>query len=183
MEHLTLMYVEICSTWCPWAAREQPAPQWASPGLQGSAALHLEHLSSFFCTDLWGCWAASLLFLIPLSQLLLCSFSLSSICSPTGTTRIAHASALPSSGSLLGQLKLALVCHRALLGSAQGPLQQFPALLVLSLQHTNITLPTAEQRFVYTNAKPDSDTRGLLGCRLVEQKARTSPGKEHSYGW
>lgn len=86
------MYMEICSVWYPWAARGQPAQRWASPGLQGTAALHLEHLLSSFCTNLWGCLAASLLFLTPLSQLLSCSFSLSSICSPRGTTRISHTS-------------------------------------------------------------------------------------------
>lgn len=125
------MYMEICSVWYPWAARGQPAQRWASPGLQGTAALHLEHLLSSFCTNLWGCLAASLLFLTPLSQLLSCSFSLSSICSPRGTTRISHTQqqvlfGADVAGSGLPQGTAGLCSER--------PPQQFPALLVLSLR-------------------------------------------------
>mgnify|MGYP001852957944 CR=1 FL=1 len=59
--------------WCPWATGEQPAPPWASSGLQGTSALHLEHLLPSFHTDLSACMAASLLLLAILSQLLLSS--------------------------------------------------------------------------------------------------------------
>jgi len=38
------LHREICSVWCPWAEGGWPVPLWASPGLQGAAALCLEHL-------------------------------------------------------------------------------------------------------------------------------------------
>lgn len=34
----------------------QPAPPWASSGLQGGSALSLEHLLTYFCPDIGGCW-------------------------------------------------------------------------------------------------------------------------------
>jgi len=62
------------------------APPWTSPGLlQGASAPHLQHLLPF-CTGLGDCMAVSHTFLIPLSQLLLCSrFSLKSAL-PTSVT-------------------------------------------------------------------------------------------------
>lgn len=47
---------EIRPVWCPWAAGGQPAPPWASSGLQGGSALSLEHLLTYFCPDIGGCW-------------------------------------------------------------------------------------------------------------------------------
>ena len=91
---------EICSVWCPWAAEGQPAPPWASPGLQGAAALCPDHLLPS-CADLGGCKAASLSCLTLLSQLLLCSsFSLltSALTEALSTT---HGSGLGSTRSLL----------------------------------------------------------------------------------
>ena len=83
------LHLEIC--------KGQPAPPWASPGLQGAAALRLEHLLPSFCTDLDGCRAV-LSCLTPLSQLLLCSsFSISSVCS-LSTLSITHGSALATAG-------------------------------------------------------------------------------------
>lgn len=175
------MYVEIGSTWCLWAARGQPAQRWASPGLQGTAALHLEHLLSSFCTNLWGCLAASLLFLTPLSQLLSCSFSLSSICSPRGTTRISHTSTAGPFWSRCSWLWPATGHCWALLREAT-PAVPCSVSFVSQKPPSTPTYHNPERSFAYTNAKPDSDTRGLSGCRLVEQKFRTSPGKGHSYG-
>ena len=75
--------VELYSAWCPWAAGVQPSPLWASPGLQGTSALCLDHLLPSSCTDLDGCRAVSLPFLTPISQLLLpISVSLPYICPP-----------------------------------------------------------------------------------------------------
>ena len=91
---------EICSVWCPWAVEGQPAPLWASPGLQGAAALCPDHLLPS-CADLGGCKAASLSCLTLLSQLLLCSsFSLltSALTEALSTT---HGSGLGSTRSLL----------------------------------------------------------------------------------
>ena len=74
--------VEICSTWWPWAAEGQPAPLWTSSGLQGAAALRLEHLLPSFCTDLGGSRDVSVNVFHSLFQLLLySSFSLCIICS------------------------------------------------------------------------------------------------------
>ena len=39
----------------PMGCRGQPDPPWASPGLQRTSALHLEHLLTSFCTDLGAC--------------------------------------------------------------------------------------------------------------------------------
>lgn len=33
------LHVEICSTWCPWAAGAEPAPSQAFPMLQGTSVL------------------------------------------------------------------------------------------------------------------------------------------------
>jgi len=43
------LYLEICSTWCPWATGGQFAPPYPSPGLWRSSALGLEHLLLSFC--------------------------------------------------------------------------------------------------------------------------------------
>ena len=101
------LHVEICSVWCPWAAGGQPAPLWASPGLQGAAAVCLEHhLLPSSCADLGGCRATSVPSLTPLSQLQLHStVSLPPILSPIGGPSITHSSALPS-GSLWEHLEL-----------------------------------------------------------------------------
>ena len=56
------LHLEIC--------KGQPAPPWASPGLQGAAALRLEHLLPSSCTALGTCRATSLPLLTPLPQLL-----------------------------------------------------------------------------------------------------------------
>ena len=71
-----------------------------------ASALCLELLLPSFYTDFWGCRAVSLLFLTPLSQLLLYRFSLPSIHAPRGAPSVAHGSALPSSRSLWE-----LLCH------------------------------------------------------------------------
>ena len=49
------LHTEMRSSQCPWAAEGQPDPPWASPGLQRTSALHLEHLLTSFCTDLGAC--------------------------------------------------------------------------------------------------------------------------------
>lgn len=46
------LHVEICSVWCSWAEGWHFAPVWTSPGLQGAAAPHLEHILLYSCTDL-----------------------------------------------------------------------------------------------------------------------------------
>jgi len=46
--------------WCPWAAGGQPAPPWASLGLQGNFALLLEDILPSFCPALGGCRDVSL---------------------------------------------------------------------------------------------------------------------------
>lgn len=53
---------------------------WASPGLQGTAALYLEHFLPSSCTDPGGCRAASPSSLTPLSQMLLHSCLLWGTC-------------------------------------------------------------------------------------------------------
>lgn len=47
--------MEICTVQCPRTAEGQPAPPWASPGLQGSSALCVEHLLPSFCSHLGVC--------------------------------------------------------------------------------------------------------------------------------
>ena len=49
------LHMDIYSAQYPWAAGEQPAPPWASAGLQGASASHLEDLLPSSSTDLHGC--------------------------------------------------------------------------------------------------------------------------------
>ena len=79
------LHGEICSILRPWAAGRQPAPPWASPGLQGASALCLELLLTSSCTDLGACRATSLPFLTPLSKLL-CSIFLSYLLSQSASS-------------------------------------------------------------------------------------------------
>lgn len=69
----------------PQTAGEQPAPPWASPGLHGALCLELILPSS--CSDLGACRAISLPFLIPISQLQLCSSFPSLTSSPPENTQ------------------------------------------------------------------------------------------------
>lgn len=62
------LHGEICSMWCLWAARGQPASMWVSLGLQGASAPLLEHFLPSFCANLGGCRAVSSHLLIPLSH-------------------------------------------------------------------------------------------------------------------
>ena len=103
---------------CSWAAGEQHAALWASPGLEGASGMFLEQLPPSSCADLCGCRAVSR------------SFSLLSprCCSvvfpfPKSALPGAHPTGLSSgsSRSLLEQLELVVIWHEAVLGSTRRP--------------------------------------------------------------